>query len=74
MTGYSTIAEWLHAEAAKAGIPLRTLDDVRANLAACKARARGKNVNLDKSMARLMLNHGRLTDEARAWIAREYPQ
>ncbi len=71
---YKTNAEWLHAEAAKAGIPLRTLDQVRASIARDKARAKGKNANLDKTMARLMLNHGRLTAEARAWIEKEYPQ
>lgn len=49
-----------HAE--RLGIPLRTVDDVRDALT--KAKAKGA----DKSMARLMLNHGRLTDDARAFV------
>lgn len=61
-----------HADAI--GLPRRSLDQVKADLSACKARARGKNINLDQSMARLMLLAGRLTDEARAWMAQEYPQ
>ena len=66
---YRTNKEWLHAEAEKSGIPLRTLDQVRDTLANCKKRAKGKNANLDKTMARLMLNAGRLTDEAREYVA-----
>ncbi len=71
---YPTNAAWLHAVSEERGIPLRTLDQVQFDLAACKARAKGKNIDLDKSMARLMLNHGRLCPDARAWVAREYPQ
>lgn len=55
-----------HAE--RMGIPLRTLDEVKAAL------ARAKKTKADASMARLMLKHGRLTDEARAYVASEYPQ
>lgn len=69
-----TNGQILAAEADKAGIPLRTLAQVQADLAACKARARGKNAGLDQSMARLMLKAGRLTNEARSWVATEYPQ
>ena len=36
---YRTNAEWLHAEAEKAGIPLRTLEQVRNTLARDKARS-----------------------------------
>jgi hypothetical protein len=64
----------LRAQADGLGIPLRTLDDVRTDLARCKARAKGRNKDLDKTMASAMLRHGRLTDEARAWVATEYPQ
>jgi len=52
------------------GIPLRTLDDVRDTLARDKKKGDGTDI----AMARLMLRHGRLTDEARAYVAREYPQ
>jgi hypothetical protein len=51
-----------------ADIPLRTLDDVKATL------ERDKRRKVDVAMARLMLKHGRLTDEAREYVAREYPQ
>lgn len=71
---YQTNAAWLHALSEERGVPLRTLDQVKAGLAEDKAHAKGKNANLDKSMARLMLRHGRLTDEARAWVAANYPQ
>lgn len=54
-----TTGEQLRAAADRLGIPLRTDDQVRT----CLKRAR-KN-GADVSMARLMLNHGRLTDEAR---------
>ncbi len=57
----------LHAHAERLGIPLRTVEDVR------NALTKAAKKNADKSMARLMLNHGRLTDEARsfveAWVA-----
>lgn len=56
--------------AAERGIPLRTLADVTACLAEDKAKGDGTDV----AMARLMLKHGRLTDEARAFVTREYPQ
>lgn len=65
---YKTTAEWLHAEAEKSGIPLRTLDQVQTCIRQC---IRQKS---DKTMARLMLRHGRMTDEARAWLSAEYPQ
>ena len=47
-------------------IPLRSLEQVMAALATARA------ANADKAMARLMLRHGRLTDEARNYVAREY--
>lgn len=64
---YRTTSEWLHAEAEKSGIPLRTLDQVRDTLARDKARSK-KGARIDLSMARLMLNAGRLTDDARAYV------
>ena len=53
--------------AAERGIPLRTLADVKASLARAKAK------ETDKALARLMLRHGRLTDEAIFWIGDNYP-
>jgi hypothetical protein len=61
------------ADAEAAGLPLRTLADVQACLSRDKARSR-KGKRIDITMARLMLNHGRLTADARAWIESEYPQ
>lgn len=57
----------LVAEAERRGMPGRTLEQVKADLAAAKKR------KADVSMARLMLRFGRLTEEARAWVAKEYP-
>ncbi len=51
-----------------ANFPRRTLQQVKAGLAAAKT------AKADAAMARLMLRHGRLTDEARDYVAREYPQ
>ena len=63
-----TNGENLRAISVQQGIPLRTIDQVRDALdAAKKTRAA-------ESLARLMLRHGRLTDDARAFVAREYPQ
>lgn len=58
------------AQAEQQGIPLRTLDDVRT----CLERDKKKPGNVDVRMARMMLRHGRLTDEARAYVAQQYPQ
>lgn len=52
----------LHQHADRLNIPARTLEDVTVAL------AKAAKKNADKSMARLMLNHGRLTDEARAYV------
>ena len=49
-------------------IPLRTLEDVKDALT--KAHKQGAAI----ALARLMLRHGRLTDEAREYVAREYPE
>jgi hypothetical protein len=56
----------LHKAAEQQNIPLRTLSDVQASL------TRAKAMDADVSMAKLMLRHGRLTDEARNYVAREY--
>ena len=49
-------------------ILLRTLADVQAALAQAKWK------NADDTLATLLLRHGRLTDEAREWITRQYPK
>ena len=61
-------AGWLTKVSEENGIPLRTLDQVKDTL------AKAKKAGSDDIFARMMLNHGRLTDEARAYVAREYPQ
>jgi hypothetical protein len=60
----TTNGDEMRAEAEKRGIPLRTLEQVKATLAAAKKQGS------DMASARLMLKHGRLTDEARAYVAR----
>ncbi len=50
------------------GIPLTSIWSAQEGLAAAR------RTNADVALARLMLRHGRLTDEARAYILREYPQ
>jgi hypothetical protein len=59
-----------HRFADQQNIPLRTLDDVKADLAADHRR----DPEIAEAMARLMLKHGRLTDEARNYVARQYPE
>jgi hypothetical protein len=63
-----TWGEILREDADKAGRPLRTLEQIQACIAKCRRQ------KSDKTMARLMLNQGRMTDEARAWLSAEYPQ
>jgi hypothetical protein len=48
------------------GIPLRTLDDVRETISGAK------EAGTDDAVARLLLRHGRITDEARAYLSGEY--
>jgi hypothetical protein len=62
-----TNADALRALADAKGIPLRTLAQVQ------QAIQQAKRTKADKSLARIMLRHGRMTDEAREWLAREYP-
>lgn len=64
----TTRRDELHAMAEKQGIPLRTLNDVQADLAAAKKRSKGANAGLDTMVASMMLRHGRLTDEARMYV------
>lgn len=63
-----TNADTLRKIAEQQRIPLRTLNDVRRGL------EQAKHNKADAATARLMLRHGRLTDEAREYVAREYPQ
>jgi hypothetical protein len=67
MTTTATLGSILRNDADKAGIPPRTLAQVQAGIAKCRKQ------KSDKTMARLMLTQGRLTDEARAWLVSEYP-
>lgn len=53
----------LTSHADRLGIPLRTLDDVREALEQARAQ------KSDAAMARLMLKYGRLTEDARAFVA-----
>jgi hypothetical protein len=52
------------------GIPLRTLDQVKFTL----ERAKRELATSPADLAHLILRHGRLTDEARAWLTLEYQQ
>ncbi len=58
-----TNGEMMRALAAEKGIPVRTLQQVQAAIADAATR------QCAGSLARLMLRHGRMTDEARAWLA-----
>lgn len=57
-----TYSGHLKAQADAMGVPPRTVDDVR------KALTKARKHKSDASLARLLLNHGRLTDEARAFV------
>jgi hypothetical protein len=59
--------EELQAEAARRGMPGRTLAQVQECIAKCRRQ------KSDMSMARLMLRVGRLQPDARAWLEKEYP-
>lgn len=48
--------------------PPRTLEQVKACIAKCR-----KQPSKGAIMARLMLNHGRMTEEAREWLKKEFP-
>jgi hypothetical protein len=68
MAIFNTNSEMLRVEADKRGMPLRTLEQVKADLADAKRRSKGKNAGMDMALAGLMLRHGRLTVEARAYV------
>jgi hypothetical protein len=65
----TTVGDVLRDDADKAGMPLRTLDQVKA----CLASDKKKKGNVDVRMARMMLRWGRLTDEAILWLGDNYP-
>jgi hypothetical protein len=56
------LSEQLRQHADAKGIPQRTVDDVR------EALTEARKVGSDAIFKRLMLNHGRLTAEARAFV------
>lgn len=58
-----TYSDTLKAQADALGVPPRTLADVT------KVLTKARKHESDASLARLLLNHGRLTDEARAFVA-----
>jgi hypothetical protein len=62
-----TNGEKLRQAAERLGLPRTSIWKAQEGL------ARAKKTKADAAMARLMLRHGRLTDEARAWAAKEYP-
>ena len=61
----TTNGDLLRAEADRLGIPLVSV------WAAQEGFERAKKTKADVSLASLMLRHGRLTEEARAYIARD---
>lgn len=64
----NTIGAQLRAQAEAMGLPLTSIWKAQEGLAKARTAA-------DKeALARLMLRHGRLTDEAREYVTREYPQ
>lgn len=63
-----TNGDILREQAEREGMPRTSIWKAQEGLALARTKA-------DKAaLARLMLRHGRLTDEARGWVAREYPQ
>ena len=63
-----TNGDYRHVVAEKQDTSLRTLDQVKDSLAQARKNKR------EAELARIMLRYGRLTDEAREYVAREYPQ
>lgn len=63
-----TWGEILRDDADKNGIPPVSI--WKAQEAMKKA---GRSMKKPAKLAHLMLNHGRLTPEARDWLAKEYP-
>jgi hypothetical protein len=65
---YLTTGDLLRADADKAGLPLKTLNEVRLAL------LNAKDTHADKTLARMMLRYGRMTEQARHYVASRYPQ
>ena len=63
-----TNGDYRRVVAEKRDTSLRTLDQVKDSLAQARKNRR------KAELARIMLRYGRLTDEAREYVAREYPQ
>ena len=63
-----TNGDYRRVVAEKQDTSLRTLDQVKDSLAQARKNKR------EAELARIMLRYGRLTDEAREYVAREYPQ
>jgi hypothetical protein len=63
-----TNGDYRRVVAEKQDTSLRTLDQVKDSLAQARKNRR------EAELARIMLRYGRLTDEAREYVAREYPQ
>jgi hypothetical protein len=63
-----TNGDYRRVVAEKRDTSLRTLDQVKDSLAQARKNRR------EAELARIMLRYGRLTDEAREYVAREYPQ
>lgn len=64
----TTNGDLWRAHADRKGIPLQTVADVQKTMRLIRKE------DARQAMARAMLKHGRLTDEARVWVAQEYPQ
>jgi hypothetical protein len=65
---YRTMGDLLRADADKAALPLKTLNEVRLAL------LNAKDAHSDKTLARMMLRYGRMTEQARHYVASRYPQ
>ena len=63
-----TNGQVLRQQAEAQGIPLASVWRVQ------EALNQAKQNRADAALARLMLRHGRLTDEARQYVLQEYPQ
>jgi hypothetical protein len=68
MARAKTNGEILRALAEAQGLPPTSIWSAQEGLKVAK------RTDADAALARLMIRHGRLTDEARQYIAREYPQ
>lgn len=67
---FKTNADYYKAVAVSRGMPLRSLEQVKACLTKCKRNGDGT----DLVMARLMLKVGRLSDEAILYVGDNYPE